>query len=144
MDLTGSVLEVFATLFSIYALSDILPKPHLELWRQFVLACSFICSAMISETRALLAHCYLLNFFKFRTIIWQPQSDSKHASAHTPCGLYLWLLSFERYNGIVGDYGANQRSVEKNCHCLASFMNILNLSWTDLFPDRQEAYKNTL
>ncbi|CAH3161327.1 unnamed protein product [Pocillopora meandrina] len=61
---TADQWKTFTTLFSIYALSDILPKPHLELWRQFVLACSFICSPVISETRALLTHSYLLNFCK--------------------------------------------------------------------------------
>ena len=59
---TADQWKTFTTLFSIYALSDILPKPHLELWRQFVLACSFICSPVISETRALLTHYYLLNY----------------------------------------------------------------------------------
>ena len=54
--------QTFTTLFSIYALYDILPEPDLELWRQFVLACSFICSPVITEARALLAHSFLINF----------------------------------------------------------------------------------
>ena len=59
---TADQWKTFTTLFSIYASSGILPKPHLELWRQFVLGYSFICSPVISETRALLTHYYLLNY----------------------------------------------------------------------------------
>ena len=61
---TADQWKTFTTLFSIYSLYDILPKPDLELWRQFVIACSYICSPLISEARALLAHNYLLNFCK--------------------------------------------------------------------------------
>ena len=61
---TADQWKTFTTLFSIYALYDILPRPDLELWREFVLACSLICSPLISEARALLAHTYFMNFCK--------------------------------------------------------------------------------
>lgn len=61
---TADQWKTFTTLFSIYTLHDILPKPDLEVWRQVVLACSLICSPLISEARALLALSYLLNFCK--------------------------------------------------------------------------------
>ena len=38
---TADQWKTFTTLFSIYALSDILPKPHLELWRQFCVGMFF-------------------------------------------------------------------------------------------------------
>ena len=118
---TADQWKTFTTLFSIYALSDILPKPHLELWRQFVLACSFICSPVISETRALLTHSYLLNFCKGFEQLYGNHRVTPNMHLHThlvDCILdfgpvySFWLFSFERYNGIVGDYGTNQRSVE--------------------------------
>ena len=118
---TADQWKTFTTLFSIYASSDILPKPHLELWRQFVLACSFICSPVISETRALLAHSYLLNFCKGFEQLYGNHRVTPNMHLHThlvDCILdfgpvySFWLFSFERYNGIVGDYGTNQRSVE--------------------------------
>ena len=107
--------------FSIYALYDILPKPDLELWRQFVLVCSFICSPVISEARALLARSYLLNFCKGLEQLHSKHRVTPNMHLHThliDCILdygpvyAFWLFSFERYNGIIGDYGTNQRSVE--------------------------------
>lgn len=73
---------------------------------------------MISEARALLAHSYLLNFCKG---LEQLYGMTPNMYLHTHLVDYIleygpvysfWLFSFERYNGIKGDYGTNQRSVE--------------------------------
>lgn len=54
----------FTVLFSIYALWNILPKSDLELWRDFLMACSFLCSPVLTEAKAMLAHSHLLKFCK--------------------------------------------------------------------------------
>lgn len=118
---TADQWKTFTTLFSIYAFYNILPQADLELWRHFVLACSFICSLVISEARALFAHSYLLNFCKGLEQLYGKHRVTPNMHLHThlvDCILdygpvySFWLFSFERYNGIIGDYGTNQRSVE--------------------------------
>ena len=110
---TADQWKTFTTLFSIYSLYDILPKPDLELWRQFVIACSYICSPLISEARALLAHNYLLNFCKGFEQLYGKHRVTPNMHLHTylvDCILdygpvySFWLFSFELYNGIIGDY----------------------------------------
>ena len=111
----------FSILFSIYVLSSILPEPDLELWRQFVLACSYICSPVITEAKAQLAHSYILNFCRGLEQLYGKQRVAPNMHLHThllDCILdygpvySFWLFSFERYNGIIGEYGTNQRAVE--------------------------------
>ena len=102
-------------------LSSVLPEPDLELWRYFVLACSYICSPVITETKAMLAHSCLLNFCKGFQQLYGKDKVTPNMHLHTHlvnCILdygpvySFWLFSFERYNGMIGDYGTNQRAVE--------------------------------
>lgn len=105
---TADQWKSFTTLFSIYVLSSILPEPDLDVWRYFVLACSYICLPVITETKAMLAHSCLLNFCKG----FQQLYGKHNIHLHTHLLYSFWLFSFERYNGIIGDYGTNQRAVE--------------------------------
>ena len=108
-------------LFPIYALWNILPSNDLELWRDFVLACSYLCSSVITEAKAMLAHSYLLQFCNHFEELYGKEKVTPNMHLHThlvDCVLdygpvyAFWLFSFERYNGILGDYGTNQRAVE--------------------------------
>jgi len=76
---------------------------------------------VISETKALVAHSHLLNFCKGFEQLYGKHRVTPNMHLHThlvDCILdfgpvySFWLFSFERYNGIVGDYGTNQKSVE--------------------------------
>ena len=76
---------------------------------------------MISEARALLAHTYILNFCKGLEQLYGKHRVTPNMHLHTHLVDYIldygpvysfWVFSFERYNGIKGDYGTNQRSVE--------------------------------
>ncbi|KAK2555733.1 hypothetical protein P5673_022297 [Acropora cervicornis] len=111
----------FTVLFSIYALWNILPKSDLELWRDFVMACSFLCSPILTEAKAMLAHSHLLKFCNCFEEIYGKDKVTPNMHLHTHLLDYVldygpvyafWLFSFERYNGILGDYGTNQRAVE--------------------------------
>lgn len=44
--------KTWTTIYSIFALWDILPEDDLKVWRNFVLACSLICTPIITETKA--------------------------------------------------------------------------------------------
>ena len=109
---TADQWKSFTVLFSIYALWDILPRNDLKLWRDFVMACSYLCCPVITEMKALLAHSYLLKFVRIL-------NSSMHLYSHlVDCVLdygpvhSFWRFSFECYNGILGEFGTNQRAVE--------------------------------
>lgn len=118
---TADQWKSFTLLFSIYALWDILPRSDLELWRDFVMACSCLCSPVITETKAMLAHSYLLKFCQDFESLYGKDKVTPNMHLHThlvDCVLdygpvyAFWLFSFERYNGILGEFKTNQRSVE--------------------------------
>lgn len=118
---TADQWKTWTIIYSLYALWDILPKQDLEVWREFVLACSYICTPIITETKARLGHVHLLNFCtKFENIYGKNKvTPNMHLHMHIlQCILdfgpvySFWLFSFERFNGILGEYSTNQRSVE--------------------------------
>lgn len=89
--------------------------PDVELWQQFVFFYLFS-----REARAFLAHSFLLNFCQGLQKLYGKHhvTPNMHLHRHLDCILdygpvySFWLFSFERYNGIIGEYGTNQRSVE--------------------------------
>ena len=118
---TADQWKSFTVLFSVYALWNILPKHDLELWRDFVLACTYLCSTALTEAKAMLAHSHLLNFCKCFVELYGKDKVTPNMHLHTHllnCVLdygpvyAFWLFSFERYNGILGDFSTNQRAVE--------------------------------
>ena len=118
---TADQWKSFTILFSVYALHGILPATDLEIWRDFVMACTFFCSTVITEARAELAHSYILKFCQNVEQHYGRHRVTPNMHLHThllDCILdygpvySFWLFSFERYNGILGEYGTNQRSVE--------------------------------
>ena len=118
---TADQWKSFTVLFSIHALWNVLPRSDLEVWRNFVMACSCLCSTVLTETRALLAQSYLLKFCQSFEQLYGKHRVTPNIHLHThlvECVLdygpvySFWLFSFERYNGILGEYGTNQRAVE--------------------------------
>lgn len=80
-----------------------------------------ICSPVITETKAMLAHSCLLNFCKGFQQLYGKDKVTPNMHLHThliDCildyGLVysFWHFSFKRYDGMIGDYGTNQRAVE--------------------------------
>ena len=90
---TADQWKTFTTLFSIYAMWNILPSSDLELWQDFVMACSCLCSPVITETKALLAHSYLLKFFQsFEQIYGKHRvTPNIHRSTFPSCRL-SWIM----------------------------------------------------
>ena len=118
---TANQWKSFTVLFSIHALWNVLPRSDLQVWHNFVLACSCLCSTVLTETRALLAHSYLLKFCQSFEQLYGKHRVTPNIHQHThfvDCVLdygpvySFWLCSFERYNGILCEYGTNQRAVE--------------------------------
>ena len=118
---TADQWKSWTVLFSIYALWDVLPLSHLELWRHFVMACSLLSSPIVSEGRAELAHLHLLSFCKgFEELYGKHKvTPNMHLQTHIlECIMdygpvySFWLFSFERYNGMIADVITNQKAVE--------------------------------
>lgn len=114
---TADQWKSFTVLFSIYALR-ILPTSDLELWRDFVMARSCLCSPLVTETKAMLAHSYLLKFCQSFEELYGKDKVTPNMHLHThlvDCVLdyglvsAFWLFSFERYNGILGEFGTDQQ-----------------------------------
>lgn len=100
---------------------NILPSNDLELWHNFVLACSYLCSSVITDAEAMLAHSYLLQFCKGFQGLYGKEMVTPNMHLHThPLNCVLdfgpvyafQLLSSKRYNGILGDYSTNQWAIE--------------------------------
>ena len=108
-------------LFSMYALQGVLPELHLKCWQKFVLACKFLCTQTITENNILLADRLLLGFCKsFEQLYGE---DKVTPNMHLHCHLVkflrnygpiysFWLFSFERDNGILGNFPVNMRNIE--------------------------------
>ena len=107
--------------FSVYCLHDLLPKPQIECWRHFVLACCYLCKKALSETDIVIADSLLLRFCSRMEQLYGTSviTPNMHMHGHLsecirdygPLHTF-WLFSFERYNGLLGIQPNNNRSIE--------------------------------
>lgn len=118
---TAAQWKNFVVLFSMYAVKDVLPEQHLRYWQSFVLACRLLCRPCINKTDLMVADCKLLHFLKEYQKINGELSITPNMHLHLhlrECvenygSIYgFWLFSFERYNGILGSYHTNNKTVE--------------------------------
>ena len=118
---TAAQWKNFVLLYSMYALQGVLPQQHLHYWQSFVLACRHLCQPCITKTDLMLADAKLLDFLREyerlngNTAI----TPNMHLHLHLKeCvqdygSIYgFWLFSFERYNGILGAFPTNGKTVE--------------------------------
>lgn len=107
--------------FSIIVLRDKLPSEHLECWRHFVLACRILCLKALTVNQVKLADTLLVQYCKRvermygRDVI----TPNMHYCCHIASCIFdfgpahdFWLLSFERFNGVLGKLPNNNRSIE--------------------------------
>ncbi|XP_048254385.1 uncharacterized protein LOC125381544 [Haliotis rufescens] len=108
-------------LFSVYALKDVISDDHLECWRNFVLACRYLCCRVLTENDIKMADLLLISFCEnFERLYGRDRvTPNMHLHGHLiECvqdfgPIYsFWLFSFERFNGMLGDYTTNKKSVE--------------------------------
>ena len=118
---TAAQRKNFVLLFSMYTLKDVLPDQHLHYWQSFVLACHLLCKPCITKTDLMVSDCKLMHFLKeYEKINGELAiTPNMHLCLHLKeCvenygSIYgFWLFSFERYNGILGSYHTNNKTVE--------------------------------
>lgn len=104
-----------------FCLRDVLPVRDLNVWSMFVKGCILICRRAVTMEQAAEAH----EFFKCFCINFTELYGSLHCvpNMHLMLHLYdciaeygsiysFWCFSFERYNGIMGNYHINNSSIE--------------------------------
>jgi len=113
-------LKTWVLYVSLYALKDSLPKPHFNMWQAFVRACKLLLKPYISVEETNHAH-ELLKLFNntfVRLIGAKYCTPNMHMQLHIKSCIVdfgpvycFWCYSFERYNGILGGYQTNNRSI---------------------------------
>ena len=137
--LTADQWKTWTTVFSLYALHGILDSSKLECWRLFVQACQLLTCPMITTEDAEKGHKLLLDFCTTFESLYGSEKVTPNMHLHThllECikdygPIYsFWLFSFERYNGMLGSYKTNQRSIE--LQLMRRFMSDLQLHNTTI------------
>ena len=134
-------------IFSMYALYEFLPREHLICWQKFVLACRILCCKVISLQDIHLADELLLKFCRnFEQLYGEKRiTPNMHLHLHLRECLVdygpvygFWLFSFERENGILGQFPTNKKNIE------AQLMSkyLYNFQCVDL--ELPEQFKNIL
>ena len=108
-------------MYSLFALKGILPEEHLQCWRFFVLACKTLGKRVLTGNDIEIGDKYLMQFCKtFETLYGKDLvTPNMHLHGHLKECLLdygpfhsFWCFSFERFNGILGSYHTNNRSIE--------------------------------
>ena len=120
-EFTAEQWKNWTLVYSLFALRDILPTAHYHCWEAFVLACRFLCTTCISQEDLQKADLLLLKFCRQIQELYGEKAITPNMHLH--CHLHecikdygpiysFWLFSFERYNGILGDFPTNKKSIE--------------------------------
>lgn len=118
---TADQFKSWITIYSIPALFNILRPEQLECWRHYVLACRILCKQCLSKTDIELAECLLLRFCTKVECYYGKHviTPNMHLHGHIKEMLIdygpsqeLWLFSYERYNGILGNQPNNNKVIE--------------------------------
>ena len=108
-------------MYSLFALKGILPEEHLQCWRFFVLACKTLGKRVLTGNDIEIGDKYLMQFCKTFETLYGKDLVTPNMHLHgnlKECLLdygpfhSFWCFSFERFNGILGSYHTNNRSIE--------------------------------
>ena len=118
---TADQWKNWTLLFSLVCLHGILPVQHLECWRLFVQMCFLFCTPLITLNDVAEAGAIAAKFGETFEALYGKHRVTPNMHFHThikECILDygpvygFWLYSFERYNGLLGSYHTNQKSIE--------------------------------
>lgn len=118
---TADQFKNWTNLFSIMALSGVLPTEHMKCWCYFVQASRILCQMSLTREQIVLADAFLLQFCKRVEVLYGKPTitPNMHLHCHLKQSLFdygpihnFWLFSYERYNGILENFPSNNRSLE--------------------------------
>jgi hypothetical protein len=118
---TAEQWKNWTLIYSLYALKDVLPEKDFKCWQSYVLACTYLCKPILSNDDIIKAHFLLLKFGKVCQNLYGNHfcTPNMHLHCHLKDILKdfgpihsFWCFSFERYNGILGSFTTNNRSIE--------------------------------
>ncbi|KAG9270975.1 hypothetical protein AMEX_G13841 [Astyanax mexicanus] len=118
---TASQWKMWVCVYSLFALKDIISEEHYNIWKVFVSATKVLCSRVIQNDDLEDAHrCLKLfcNFFERKYgKEWCTMNMHLHLHLKSCIQDYgpvhgFWCFSFERANGVLGDYHSNNRDSE--------------------------------
>lgn len=119
---TAEQWKNWVVIYSMFALRGILPQDDYVCWQSFVLSCFFLCGREISSIELTKADLLLLKFCKKVQNLYGNLAITPNMHLHghiVECvkdygPIYsFWLFSFERYNGILGNYPTNKRNTSE-------------------------------
>ena len=109
------------TIFSPVVLKAVLPAEHLRCWLLFVRACSLLGHRIVTKNDIETADSFLFTFCKKVEELYGVDvcTPNMHLHLHLKDCLLdygpahsFWCFSFERYNGLLGSFHTNQKSIE--------------------------------
>ena len=103
-----------------FALRGILPQADYVCWHTFVLSCYFMCRRAVSTIDLIKADLLLIKFCQKVEDLYGKSTITPNMHLHghlVDCikdygSVYgFWLFSFERYNGVLGNFHNNKKNV---------------------------------
>ena len=118
---TADQWKNWTTVYLLFALKGVLPDNHLECWRHFVLACKLRGKKVLTYSDIELGDRHLMEFCRTFEELYGKDlvTPNMHLHGHLKQCLLdygplhsFWCFSFERFNGILGSFHTNNRSIE--------------------------------
>lgn len=106
--------------FSLFALKDVIPRPHYNCWHLFVKACYCLCRRSLSSSQVSEGDTYLMEFCRSFAELYGSEHCTLNMHLHGHLAECIrdygpvysfWCFAFERMNGILGSYHVNNHHI---------------------------------
>ena len=139
---TAAQFKNWVNLFSVPVLHGVIDDKYMEYWRHLVLASRLLCKYSLTSMDITVADTLLVQFCKKteETFGKSAITPNMHLHGHLKTVIEdfgplhgFWLFAYERYNGILGNYPSNNKSIEAQL-----MKKFLNDSTLHLFQEPEE------
>ena len=136
---TADQWKNWTTIYSLFCLKGLINNEHYDMWFDFVQACIILCSRVISIDKLEEADGHLQTFLSKFVKLFGPLhcTPNMHLHLHLKeCMLdygpvySFWCFSFERFNGILGKFNNNNRTIEVQIMRQFQQSQQLHMPWT--------------
>lgn len=119
---TADQWKNWVCVYSLFSLKGLISDDHYAMWAEFVQACQLLCKKVITKEECTNADEKLMSFCRtFERLCGRDKcTPNMHLHGHIKeCILDygpvygFWCFSFERYNGMLGDYHTNNVNIGK-------------------------------